>query len=308
MMKNHHLDLVRVTEAAAIAAAEWVGRGDKESADKASTNAMRDRLNQIDFIAEISIGEGKKDKSFGLFDGEIVGLNRERYIIDCIANYSIAVDPIEGTTPTSIGGYEAMSVIALANENCFFKTEEHYMYKIAVGPELKQMDLSNIPLHKLIDLLSLFLKKPKNRLTVCLLDRARNQDIIYDLRKTGCRIKLIQDCDVTACIATCFPDCGIDMYIGTGGSPEAVISAAAMKCLGGSLYAFLADKNGFKLNDKVMTIEDLAKGPVMFSATGITNGQLLEGVKFNIRGPVTNSITMRSDSGTIRRITTEHGN
>ena len=251
-MKNHHLDLVRVTEAGAIAAANWVGRGNKEEADKAATGAMTDRLNKIDFSAEISIGEGKKDKSFGLFKGDNVGKNVKK---DSLFEYSIAIDPIEGTTPTSVGGYEAMSVIALANHNCFFDTEEHYMYKLAVRPSLVSPEMkANNSITSVVKLASLI--KPMNRITVCMLDRPRHTGMIEELRACGCRIKLIQDCDVTACIATCTPDSSIDIYVGVGGSPEAVIAAAAMKCMGGWFQTMIGDKDGNKVGDKVYEIED----------------------------------------------------
>lgn len=322
-MKNHHLDLVRVTEAGAISAAEWVGRGKKEEADKAATNAIRERLNQIDFVAEIAIGEGKKDESFGLYEGEHVGAGRSvqfqsaNYASDQLQetfsgtpNYSIAIDPIEGTTPTANGGAEAMSVIALANHGAFFKTDHFYMKKLAVGPKVTKkykLDLRQSVEHNLA-LLSAALDKPVKHITVCVLDRARHIPLVGKLRELGCRIKFISDCDVTACIATCVPDSGIDMYLSVGGAPEAVIAAAAMKCMGGHFQAMLADDKGELVNDVVYNIEDLAAGDVMFCATGITDGQLLKGVQFTSRGPVTNSIAMRSESRTIRRLETHHGN
>lgn len=337
-MKNFHLDLVRVTEAGAIAAASWVGRGNKEAADRAATDAMRDRLNQIDFFAEIAIGEGIKDKSVGLYKGEAVGSNRsvliegknytcnEEQISETIVGtpeYSIAVDPIEGTTPVSKGGYEAMSVIAMANYGCLFKTDAFYMNKFAVGPKIAnyvRKTYSNTePIDLLVgleynllsnlSLLSKALDKPFEHLTVCVLDRPRHAAIIDELRRLKCRIKFITDCDVTACIATCDPDSGIDMYVGVGGAPEAVISAAAVKCMGGIFQAQIADNGGMVVPDaNVHTIEDLAQGDVMFCATGITDGQLLKGVKFTNNGVITHTIAMRSESGTVRRIATEHGN
>lgn len=324
-MKNFHLDLIRVTEAGAISAAEWVGRGDKEAADKAATDAMRDRLNRIDFLAEIAIGEGKKDESHGLYEGELLGLRRSvefsatdhtdpstyREVSSGTPEYSIAVDPIEGTTPTAKGGYEAMSVIALGGKDAFFKTDHFYMNKFAVGPKVVAVNGwlgINTPLESAIAMLSDALDKPVGHVTVCLLDRPRHNKIVAKLREIGCRIKFISDCDVTACIATCVPNSGIDMYIGVGGAPEAVISAAAMKCMGGRFQAQITDPDGNPINDKIFDMEELAKGDVMFCATGITDGQLLRGVQFNSNGPVTNSIAMRSESRTIRRMTTEHGN
>jgi fructose-1,6-bisphosphatase II len=310
-MKNYHLDLVRVTEAGAISAAEWVGRGDKEQADKVATESMRNRLNQIDFSAEIAIGEGKKDGSYGLYDGEPVGSESGP------PEYSIAIDPIEGTTPTAKGGYEAMSVIALAGKDCLYKTEAYYMAKLAVGPRVAKlsektgMDRLRVGLENTvkinIGLISWALDKPIERVTVCVLDRPRNEPLVEHLRSLGCRIKFISDCDVTACIAVCMPDSGIDAYMGIGGAPEAVIAAAAMKSMGGNIECCEWDKSTETLGP-VLTMEKLAKGPTMFAATGITDGQLLSGVRFSRHGIITNSIAMRSESGTIRRFETQHGN
>lgn len=350
-MKNYHLDLIRATEAGAIAASEWVGRGDKEAADKAATDAMRDRLNQIDFCAQIAIGEGVKDKSHGLLQGEIVGSERSisfqgsnysdesTYIESSSGNpsYSIAIDPIEGTTPTAKGGAEAISVIALANVGALYQTEVFYMDKIAVGPEATNCDIG---LHRSpaenVKLLSGVLGKSPQHITVCILDRPRTKPLVEELRKIGCRIKFISDCDVTACIAVCVPNSGIDMYWSIGGSPEAIIAAAAMKCMGGKLQCREVEEEtkynpdeSYNLDGsinlcpsprpyyytewltttgKILSIEDLVSGPCMFAATGITDGQLLKGVRFTANGPVTHSIAMRSESGTIRRMTTEHGN
>jgi fructose-1,6-bisphosphatase II len=329
-MKNLHLDLVRVTEAGAISAAEWVGRGNKEEADRAATDAMRDRLGKIEFVAEIAIGEGKKDESFGLFKGEMLGLTytnmverlkkedvpilpgstfKERLGVQA---YSIAVDPIEGTTPTAKGGYEAMSVIALGSEGCFYDTEEFYMEKFAVGPKVAKSNKwagLQVPIESNIAMVADALDKSINHVTVCMLDRPRHNKLVERIRAMGCRIKFISDCDVTACIATCVPDSGIDMYVGVGGAPEAMIAAAAMKCMKGKFQARLADKDGNVIEKaKIFEMEELAKGDVMFCATGITNGQLLRGVQFTSHGPVTHSIAMRSESGTIREIKTTHGN
>lgn len=322
IVKNLHLDLVRVTEAGAIAAAQFVGRGDKIAADEAATEAMRRRLNSTDFAGKIIIGEGKKDDAPGLFEGEVVGqlalLQQsnppadEDHIQDMIIPrfYDIAVDPIEGTTPTSKGGYEAMSVIALAGENCLMATEEFYMKKIAYGPKVAKKVKINVTddCAQILKMVALALDKPTSKLTVCLLDRPRHDDLISTLRSLECRIKFIQDCDVTACIATCMPDTGIDLYLGIGGSPEGVISAAAMKCLGGVIQGQLVEQDGTPIEDKLYEVEDMAKGDVIFSATGITDGKLFRGVRYTSHGPITNSLTMRSASGTIRMIETWHGN
>lgn len=310
-MYNYHLDLVRVTEAGAISAAEWVGRGDKERADRAASEAMRDRLGRIPIAAEVAIGEGKKDGSFGLFKGERVGSGAGP------VGYSIAVDPIEGTTPTAKGGYEALSVIALAGAGQFFETECYYMSKLAVGPAVtryvgktgRRLSVT-APLGETLRTVSEALGRPVSRLTACLLDRPRHAGLVAELRAAGCRIKLITDCDVSAGVAVCRPASGIDVYLGIGGAPEGVITAAAVKCMGGFLQCQLYDKVGDGValaDDRVLGVDDLAAGDVMFSATGITPGSLLRGVEFGDR-IVTHSVAMRSSSGTVRWVKTEHGN
>jgi fructose-1,6-bisphosphatase class II len=316
-MKNHHLDIIRATEAAAISAAEWVGRGNKELADKAATDAMRSRLDDIDFRAQIAIGEGIKDGSFGLFEGDLVGAAYGDCPSD--AEYDIAVDPIEGTTPTAKGGYEAMAVLAMGNVGSLYKTDVFYMDKIAVGPKVAakaQIDLKN-PASANVGMVAAALGKSPEHVTVCVLDRERTKPLVGELRKIGCRIKFISDCDVTACIATCVPDSGIDMYWSIGGAPEAVIAASAMKCMGGFLQCREVEESVQKCGDfqgilthasDSMHINDLAEGEVMFAATGITDGKFLKGVRFTSNGPVTSSVSMRSESGTVRWLTTEHGN
>lgn len=310
-MKNFHMDLIRVTETGAISAAEWVGRGNKEAADKAATEAMRERLNEIDFFAEVAIGEGKKDNSFGLFEGDRVGgytLTSPIGHPDLYPLYELAVDPIEGTTPTAKGGYEAMSVIAMAASGSFLKTDAFYMHKLAVGKHIAYGPDIRCTLEENVICIAGLLGKEIRHVTVCVLDRPRHSDIVERLRKLGCRIMFISDCDVTACIAACVKGGGVDMYYGVGGAPEAVIAAAAMKCMRGKLQCQIADAQGKVLEDKIYGINDLAAGDVMFCATGITDGKLLKGVEFSEDGPITHSIAMRSQSGTIRRERTEHGN
>lgn len=306
-MKNYHLDLIRITEAGAIAASDWVGRGQKELADKDATDAMRSRLNKIDFSAEITIGEGEKDKSYGLFAGERIGLQVEKPI-----EYSIAIDPIEGTTPTVKGGYEAISVLAMAEYNSLYRAKSFYMDKIAVGPqvilpEMGRPGLDDIP-ESNVRLVARALNKPMEHVTVCVIDRPRTEALVSRLRRLGCRIKFISDCDVTACIATCMPDSGIDMYWSVGGSPEAIIAACALKCLGGYMQCRDVDENFMPLTTNMLSIKDLVKSDCIVAATGITDGQLLRGVRYSSAGPITNSIAMRSGSGTIRHLTTHHGN
>jgi fructose-1,6-bisphosphatase II len=300
------LELVRVTEAAAIAASAWNGSGNKLEADRAATDAMRTRLNRMgDFAGTIRIGEGKKDQSFGLFKGEKVGSNGNpaRSV-----HYDIAVDPIDGTTPTVTSGPEAMSVIALAGPSTMFETEEHYMLKLAVGGEAarKVNLLLTTPLPDVCRQVAAALHKNVNRLMVCILNRPRHQIYIDQMRELGVRIKLIQDCDVSGAIAACRPDSGVDIQFGVGGAPEAVITAAAIKCLGGFFMAQLW-KDGETYGPQ-MACDDLVHGPCTFAATGITDGSLLHGVRWSERGPVTNSVVMRSESGTVRHVTAEHGN
>ncbi|MDP3920564.1 MAG: fructose-bisphosphatase class II family protein [Candidatus Omnitrophota bacterium] len=301
------LDLLRATETAAIAASKWVGTGDKLSADKAATDAMRDRLNQINFCCEIKIGEGKKDESYGLFSGETVG---KLCNVKDVRHFDLAIDPIDGTRPTVTSGPEALSVLAIAEQDALFTTEAYYMHKIAYGPDIaSKVDLClTDPIERNIELISAVTGKDLSKIMVCILDRPRHEEIIKKLRGMKVRIKLIQDCDVSGAIATCLPDSGIDLLYGIGGSPEGVISACAMKCLRGAFKGQLVREDGSIDVSKTYSIDDLVKGPCAFAATGITNGSLLKGVRFTSRGPVTHSMLMRSESGTVRFITTHHGN
>ena len=306
-MRHINLDLVRVTEAAAIAASAWVGSGNKESADKAATESMRDRLNQMDFSAKVVIGEGKKDHSYGLYGGEEVGKQAGDKKAKC---YELAVDPIDGTRPTVTSGPEAMSVLAVAEEGGLFSTEEFYMDKLAYGPEIAaktELQLTD-PLGKNIKLISQATGKEPSRIVVCLLDRPRHEQRIKELRGLGVRIKLIQDCDISGAIATCLPDSGIDLLCGIGGAPEGVITACAMKCLKGGFQGRVVTKDLKVPDPKVYSIHDLVRGECAFAATGITNGSLLKGVRFTSRGPVTTSVFMRSESHTVRWLTVYHGN
>lgn len=305
-MKDINLDLVRVTEAAAIAASVWVGSGDKEAADKAATEAMRSRLNAINFVGHVIIGEGIKDKSAGLFSGEKVGgaLGKPDAKV-----YDLAIDPIEGTRPTVQSGPEALSVVAVAQKGALFSTGEFYMNKLAYGPKIAgKLKLSiTDPLPQTIKKACEATGREASKIMVCLLDRPRHEALVKELRQIGVRIKLIQDCDVSAAIATCLGDSGIDLLCGIGGAPEGVLTACAIKCLRGDFQAQIVKKDG-QIEKKVYTIEDLVKGPCAFAATGITNGSLLRGVRYVPQGPVTNSVFMRSISGTVRWMTSHHGN
>jgi fructose-1,6-bisphosphatase II len=306
-MREINLDLIRVTEAAAIAAAAWVGSGDKESADKAATDAMRERLNQMDFAANIAIGEGKKDQSYGLFGGEKVGkIPAEK----AKKLYQLAVDPIDGTRPTVTSGPEAISVIAVAEQGAMLSTEEVYMNKLAFGPQIAQKVKLQLldPIEKNIKLISEATGKAPSKITACILDRPRHESLVQSLRKLGVRIKLIQDCDVSGAIACCLPESGIDLLCGIGGAPEGIITACAMKCLRGGFQGQIVRKDCTVADPKVYSIDELVRGNCAFAATGVTDGSLLRGVRFTSRGAVTNSVFMRSESGTVRWLTVYHGN
>lgn len=318
-MKQISLDLVRVTEAAAISASKWIGSGDKENADKAATDAMRDRLNAMDFAGKIIIGEGEKDESFGLFTGEWVGSKaniRTIEMVDVVGleqpdeYYEIAVDPVEGTTPTVTSGPEAISVIALANKGCMNQMNSFYARKLAYGPKIKKKTrLSlNDPIETTVKLAALALDKNISDVVVCILNRPRHDAVIKTLRNMRVRIKLIQDCDVSGAVAACLPDTGVDLLYGIGGGPEAIISACAIKALGGDFQAQEVSKDGSEVQGDHLSLSELISGECIFAATGITNGSLLKGVMSTSRGPVTNSVFMRSESGTIRWLTTYHGN
>ena len=310
-MRAISLDLIRVTEAAAIAASQWVGSGNKELADKAATDAMRDRLNNLPIAGQIAIGEGIKDGSYGLFVGEKVGIGAdiagERINFN---SYDIAVDPIEGTTPTVTSGPEAIATIAVGEPGSMFKTDAFYMMKLAYGPDIKKKTSISIddPLEVIIEKASEATGKPKDKIMVCVLNRPRHEEIIQELRELGVRIKLIQDCDVSGAVATCREDSGVDLLYGIGGAPEAVLSAAAIKCLRGDFQGKIVHKDqNWAAEDRVLHMEDLIKGSCAYVATGITDGSLLDGVRYE-NGPVTHSVSMRSESGTIRWIRTNHGN
>ena len=309
------LDLIRVTEAAAIAASQWVGSGNKLEADKAATEALRNRLNQIDFHGIIAIGEGEKDESYGLFEGERVGKDRHGESANgSFAPYDISLDPIEGTTPTVTSGPEAISTLAMSHFNTMYKTKYFYADKIAYGPSIKNnVDLSlDNTIEENIKLISKATGKKYNNIVVCVLNRPRHNELISRLRDMSVRIKLIQDCDITGAVAACLPNNDIDMLCGIGGSPEAVISAAAIKCLGGDLqiktYDYDKDGDIWTPQGEILGIEDLVSGPCVFVATGITDGSMLKGVKWSSGSPVTNSVFMRSESETVRWIKANHGN
>ena len=308
--RNLALELVRVTEAAAIGAARWMGRADKNGADAAAVDGMRQALNDVHMDGIVVIGEGEKDEAPMLFNGEQVG-DGSPPLCD------VAVDPIDGTTLVSLGRGNALAVIAVSNRNSMFDPGACvYMNKIAVGPSAAGViDIDASPtenLHRVAEV------KGENiaDLSAVILDRPRHDDLIDEVRAAGARIRLIPDGDVAGAISTAWPESGVDILFGIGGTPEGVISAAALKCMGGDMQgklwprddteraAALAD--GYDL-DAVLQIDDLVSGDnCFFAATGVTNGDLLRGVQFHPWGISTQSLVMRSRSGTVRQINTRH--
>ena len=308
--RNLAFELVRVTEAAALAGGRWVGRGEKESADQAAVDAMRLVLNGIDMDGVVVIGEGEKDEAPMLFNGEKLGKGVPPRV-------DIAVDPIDGTTLTAKGGPGALAVVACAERGSMYNPYDVvYMDKIAVGPKARDMIDINAPVKMNIRRVARALNQEPNDVTVMILDRPRHADLIAEVRATGARILLIQDGDVAGSIAACMDDSGVDILMGIGGSPEAVISAAALKCMGGEMQCKLWPRNeheretalaaGLDL-DQVLTIDDLVKSNnVFFAATGVTTGAMLNGVRYFGGGAITHSMVMRSRSGTIRKIRSKH--
>jgi len=307
--RNLGIELVRVTEAAAMAAARFMGKGDKEGADDAAVRAMRYAINSIDMDGTIILGEGVKDQAPMLYIGEKVGNGHPPQV-------DVAVDPIDGTRLLSKGLPNALSVIALAEQGTMFYTDLVYMNKLAVGPDgVGCVDIRETPAN---NLKALAKAKGVNigDLTVCILERPRNDYLVSQVRQAGARIKLISDGDVAGAIMAALPDTGIDMMLGIGGSPEAVVAAAAIKGLGGDFQAQLwprddaekelAKRQHLDLN-RVYRLDDLVKGEdVFFAATGITSGELCGGVRYFARGARTHSLVIRSRSGTVRYIEAVH--
>jgi len=305
------LEMVRVTEAAAIACMPLIGRGDEKAADAAAVEAMRDALNSITIQGTVVIGEGERDEAPMLYIGEKVGRGRGPEV-------DIALDPLEGTTITATAGPNALAVLAISEAGCMLNAPDVYMDKIAVGGGLPQgvVDLDNSIKDNLASL-----AKAKDcevsDLMACVLDRPRHEKIIAELRACGCGIKLIPDGDVAGVIATTNPDTGIDIYMGSGGAPEGVLAAAALRCTGGQFQGRLLFRNddergrarrwGIEDLDRKYNLEDLASGDVIFAATGVTDGSLLEGVHRRGKTFTTESVVMRSTTGTIRWIKGEHG-
>lgn len=304
------LELVRATEAAAMAAGRWMGRGDKNSSDNAAVNGMRFMLNTIEMDGTIVIGEGEKDEAPMLFNGEKLGTGNQPEV-------DIAVDPIDGTRLLSLGRPNAISVVALSERNTMFDPKHiFYMNKIAVGPGAEGVIDIEAPVVDNISKVARALKKSVEDVTVIVLDRPRHEQLISEIREAGARIRLISDGDIAGALMTCKPGSGIDMLVGIGGSPEAVVSACALKCVGGSMQCRLWPRNseeaarcrelGMDLN-AVLGVDDLVSSDnVFFAATGITDGELLDGVRYEGTQIRTKSIVMRSKSGTIRYIEAIH--
>ena len=309
MNRNLAMEFVRVTEMAAIASARLMGRGDEKAADQAAVDAMRAMLDSVDCEATVVIGEGERDEAHMLYIGEQVGTGRGPKL-------EIALDPLEGTTICAHGGPNSISVMAIGEQGGLLHAPDTYMQKIAVGRECKGIiDIRQSATENLKRIADA--KKCRvNDLTAIVLDRPRHKDLIEEIRSTGARINLIGDGDVSAAIATATPNSGIDVLFGIGGAPEGVIAAAALQCLGGDFQGILRPRNQSEIEralkmgvddiTRVFKIDDLAKGNLMFAATGVTTGNFLDGVLFKSWGCTTHSLVMRSESGTIRHIRAEH--
>jgi fructose-1,6-bisphosphatase II len=308
--RNLALELVRVTEAAALGAGRWIGRGEKESADQAAVDAMRSMLDTVEMGGVVVIGEGEKDEAPMLFNGEEVGSGRGPAV-------DVAVDPLEGTRLTALGQPNAIAVIAVAERgSMFFPGSAVYMDKIAVGPEAADaIDIDASPAENVARVAEAKGKTPRE-VNVVVLERDRHERLIAELREAGARVNLIRDGDVAPSIAAAHGGSGVDLLMGVGGTPEGVISAAAIKCLGGALEGRLWPRNdderqqlvdaGYDV-DRVLTTDDLVAGEDVFvAATGVTTGALLRGVRYTRDGASTDSLVMRSRSGTVRRIEAEH--
>jgi fructose-1,6-bisphosphatase II len=308
--RNLALELVRVTEAAAMAAARWMGRGDKNGADGAAVDAMRTVLDTVPMDGVVVIGEGEKDEAPMLYNGERIGDGSQ-------PETDIAVDPVEGTTLTALGRGNAISVIALSERGSMFNPGPvFYMEKIAVGPEaVGAVDITRSATDNLHAVAKAKGESVRD-VTAVVLDRERHQDLIAEIRAAGARIRLIQDGDVIGAVSTAWPDTGADVLFGVGGTPEGVIAAAALKCMGGEIQGRLWPRNeeeraaaiaeGYDL-DAVLTTDDLVQGDnCFFSLTGITDGEVVKGVHYDSRGCTTQSLVMRSRSGTVRQVNARH--
>ena len=310
MDRNLALEAVRVTEFAALAASRLMGRGNEKAADQAAVDAMRRALNSLDIDGKVVIGEGERDEAPMLYIGEKVGTGIGPKI-------DIALDPLEGTTITAKGGSNALAVMAMADSGGFLHAPDVYMDKLGVGPDLPEgvVDLDNTPEQNLAALAKAKGVKLED-LVVCILDRPRHQEMIGRVRDAGARIMLISDGDVSGVIATTKAESGVDIYMGSGGAPEGVLAAAALRCIGGQFQGRLifrnddergrADRIGIKDFERKYSLLELASGDVMFAATGVTSGTMLAGVRREGLGVRTESLVMRSKTGTVRKLDTFH--
>jgi fructose-1,6-bisphosphatase II / sedoheptulose-1,7-bisphosphatase len=306
------LEMVRVTEAAAIAASTLIGRGDEKAADAAAVEAMRAALNELPMDGTVVIGEGERDEAPMLFIGEKVGSEQGTG-----PKIDIALDPLEGTTITAKAGPNALAVLAIAEAGCLLNAPDVYMEKLAIGPGYAPglVSLERSPADN-VRALAAAKGVEANEIIACVLDRPRHAKIIAELRELGCGIMLIPDGDVAGVIATTDPDTTVDIYMGSGGAPEGVLAAAALRCVGGQIEGRLLFRNddergrarrwGIEDLDRIYRLEDMATGDCIFAATGVTDGSLLKGVKRHKGFVTTESIVMRASSGTVRRISGEH--
>jgi fructose-1,6-bisphosphatase II len=308
--RNLALELVRVTEAAALAAARWVGRGDKNGADGAAVNAMRQLVGSVSMNGVVVIGEGEKDDAPMLFNGERVGDGTG-------PEADVAVDPIDGTTLAAKGMPNAIAVLAVAERGAMYDPSAvFYMEKLVVGPEAADAVDITAPMADNLKAIARAKGEHVNDLTVCILDRPRHNDLAEEVRRAGARIKFISDGDVAGAIMAARAGTGVDLLAGIGGTPEGIIAACAISCMGGMIQGRLWPRDeaerrkaldaGHDL-DRVLTTDDLVTGEnIFFCATGITDGELMRGVRYTANGPTTHSIVMRSKSGTIREVRSEH--
>jgi fructose-1,6-bisphosphatase II len=311
LQRDISLNMVRVTEVAALKASRWMGNGDKNNADKAAVDGMRGMMDLLDIKGRIVIGEGEKDEAPMLYIGEQVGSWGEN-----APEVDIAVDPIDGTRLVANGLPNALAVIAVGERNAIAYLPCFYVKKLAYGSKLRGFMDINCSIRENLKVAAAKLNKTIHELTVAILDRERHKDYIKEIRECGARIKLITDGDVAAAIATCMEDGRIDLYLGIGGAPEAVLAAAAIRCMGGDLQVKLTPKDDQEMEkiltsgydiDKVYFAKDLAKGEnVVFACTGITDGDLLPGIKFTGQKAISHSLVMRNKTKTIRYIQAEH--
>lgn len=311
MDRNLALEVVRVTEMAAISCARLMGRGNKDESDQAAVDAMRKAFDALHIDGTVVIGEGERDEAPMLYIGEKVGLQEPN-----LPEVDIALDPLEGTNLCAYGRPGAIAVVALAGKGCLLNAPDTYMEKIAVGPKARgAIDLSKSSTENL-QAIANKLGRDIDDLTVVILDRERHADLIREVRATGARIRLIEDGDVAGGIATCFEEAGVDVLLGTGGAPEGVITADAVRCVGGDFQGRLVPRNQEEIDrarrmgitdiHRIYRAEELARGETMFAATGVTTGDFLRGVRFFGGGAETYSVVMRSKSGTVRYIQSTH--